>query len=160
MKVPKIHRKDETTFIGVSAELSLENFAIAPLWRSFMQLNAHYQLPDESDFYAITDYPQGYFNAYNPKIPFTKTVGIAYENDGNIPDEMVKLVLPATTYAIIEEINGPLELPRIIQSFLSDWIPNSSYRLLDQPHIEVIDRSHYLLTNEMLEAYWFPVELK
>lgn len=157
---PKIRIKGATTYVGVSKELSLSHFDIVPLWRNFMQMNARCKLPSNSDFIAITNYPIGYFNAYNPNTSFIKTVGIEVDNDFIAPEGLIKIDNAETQYAIIEGITSQAVLPGIINEFLTHWLPSSSFRLLEKPHIEVIDRQHYLNTNEMTEDYWFPIALK
>lgn len=157
---PKIHVKKASRYAGIKKELSLTHYEIAPLWASFMKLNASYRGSNASDFFAITSYPSGYFDTYNPNTHFHKTVGIEVDEIFVCPEEMTLLTIPETHYAVIDRINSPGLLPRIIQEFLTQWLPSSPYALLDQPHIEVIDRSHYFLTNEMHEQYWFPIGLK
>ncbi len=83
---------------------------------------------------------------------------IAVEHNGETPDGLMKLEIPATTWAVFE-VHGPMPhaMQKAWKQIFSEWFPSSGYKLAGTPELEVYDDDDPFKPDYYSEI-WIPVE--
>jgi AraC family transcriptional regulator len=85
---------------------------------------------------------------------------IATEHDGEIPDGLSKLDIPASKWAVFE-VHGPMPdaMPKVWKQIFSEWFPTSGYEYTGTPELEVYSDEDPS-SPDLYSEIWIPVKSK
>ncbi|WP_223034762.1 GyrI-like domain-containing protein [Hanstruepera marina] len=154
--------QNDILVVGMKAQVTLQTMPmkIGKLARQFMPRRHEIVGRVGTHSFSIQDYADQNFNAITPQTTFDKWVAVEVESHNHIPDGMQSFVLKDGDYLVVDYKGSLADFPKLWQTILTDWLPNSKYELDNRPHFEKLPESYnpQNLINE--EQVWVPVRLK
>lgn len=146
-------------FVGQSKSMSLiDNFTFE-LWSSFRPKINQISHRMNNDFISLQEYGGvSYFSNFDLSNIFTKYALVevhCFVNDG-----FDHVTITDTLYAVFLHKGSSEDFPLTMNFILSEWLPTSSYRLVDAPHFEVLDNRYKKENPDSQEEIWVPIQLK
>ncbi|WP_372751907.1 GyrI-like domain-containing protein [Labilibaculum sp.] len=150
---------DEKTLVGKNMKMSLTNNKTSELWKSFMQERNQIKHRINSDFISLQNYPDGYFDSFNPNTEFEKWACVEVAKLDYLPEGMRTFKINAGEFAVFTH-KGSNADPSIFKFIYSDWLPNSDYELRDEPHFEILGVKYKNNDPCSEEEIWIPIVKK
>ncbi|NRF64028.1 AraC family transcriptional regulator [Vibrio coralliilyticus] len=163
----RVESKDEFFLKGLQVEIN-GLFSLNPdfqqkvpaLWHQLEQT-----LPNECvrpvALTGVIDITQSHFDGSNMQY----WAGVVLTDDLMLPQlpsvvsaELSTLVVPAQTYAVVKHRGPIIQLPKTLEWFLLNWLPNSGYRGIDGYELECYPASYNQQDPDAVMEYWIPVE--
>lgn len=153
---PEIKQFPGAFIIGKRQEMSLINNPIQALWQGFLPLKDGITNRCTSDHIALVNYPEDYFQGFDPAKTFERWAAVEVDSLDDIPTDLEGLEIPPGEYAVFQ-YQGSSADPAIFQYIFSEWIPQSAYRIDHRPHFEVLGERYR--NNDPLseEEIWIPI---
>nr|WP_298935597.1 GyrI-like domain-containing protein [uncultured Dyadobacter sp.] len=151
-----IQQINDKKLIGIRATMSLKDYRVADLWRTF-----HVRRPQISnivspELFSLTIYNSQYFARFNPAIEFEKWAAVEVSDFSRVTDGWETCVLPGGLYAVFE-YKGLSSNNSIFEYIYTSWLPQSGYILDDRPHVEVLGARYKNDDPESEELIWIPI---
>jgi AraC family transcriptional regulator len=156
---PRIETSSEKKLIGIRLSMSLSNFKVAELWKTFMPKRKEIINNINNDLISMVVYPTNHFLDFKTTNEFERWATVEVANFDLIPPDMEKFVLPGGLYAVFD-YKGSSEVSGIFQYIYQTWIPNSAYLLDDRPHFEVLGENYKNNDPTSEEEIWIPIKIK
>lgn len=134
---PKIEMIEEKKLIGNHRTLSISDYDVASLWKSFIPRKKEIENTISNDLISMAVYKSGHFSAFSPNNVFEKWATAEVVNFDKVPIGMETFVLPSGLYAVFH-YKGLNTDHRIFDYIFRTWLPKSKYELADRPHFEVL----------------------
>ncbi|WP_232066328.1 GyrI-like domain-containing protein [Hymenobacter sp. BT18] len=153
---PRIIEAPARRLLGFSQLMSRAEDQTALLWRTFMPRRREVASPTSPDLFSVTQYPAGYFAAYDPHAVFCKWAAVAVADATPVPVGMAPLTIPAGQYAVFDYRGSSLDT-RVFAYILLEWLPASGFVLDDRPHLEVLGPGYRNADPTSEEEIWLPI---
>lgn len=153
---PRILDAPARRLLGCSLLMSRAEDQTALLWRTFMPRRREITAAISPDLFSVTQYPAGYFAAYDPHTAFRKWAAVAVAEAAPVPAGMAPLIIPPGQYAVFDYRGSSLDT-RVFAYILREWLPASGFVLDDRPHLEVLGPGYRNADPTSEEEIWLPV---
>jgi AraC family transcriptional regulator len=158
---PTIKHLEETKVIGSKLKMSFANDKTMVLWQTFMQRRKEIKNNVGTELYSIGVYEDtGFFKSFNPMKEFDKWAAIKVSDLDILPENMMKLIIPAGEYAVFRYKGKPSEAQATYQFIYGEWIANSEYVLDDRPHFALMGENYKGEHPDSEEDLWIPIKRK
>lgn len=155
---PRVEEIEPILLAGVNATMSLADFHPEKLWKLLVPTVA--ALPNNGrKLLSVSMYPPGYFDHYQPGMPFEKWAAFEVSAFENTPEALQRFEIPAGLYAVFHH-RGPADDKTIFRRIFSEWLPTSGYAIDNRPHFEMIKPSYNHENNLSDEDIYIPVKSK
>jgi len=154
---PKIVSSQEKKLVGKQLRMSLANNRTSELWRSFMPERGKIQNKVSAEMISMRVYDETLRN--DPNQQFDKWAAVEVSNFEQVPEGMESFVLKEGLYAVFD-YKGLNTDNRVFIYIFTEWLPNSSYKLDDRPHFEILGDKYKNNDPESEEEIWIPVQPK
>ena len=91
----RIENSPEIKLHGISMETSLIENKTQLIWQKFMPLRAKIQGRLNDILFSVEDYPENYFNPFNPNTPFQKWAACEFQIEQELPADFKEIIIPA-----------------------------------------------------------------
>lgn len=143
-------------FIGMKASMSLIQDTTFKLFSTFMPRRK--EVATIAAFiYDLKEYPENYFNQFNPAAVFTKWALVEVSDVNDIPDEMEAFYLEAGLYAVFKH-KGQLTDNSIFTYIFTEWLPKSGYIIDNRPHFDVMHEKNKTNDTNAVQEIWIPIQ--
>ena len=156
MRTGELIRVEEKQIVGMRMRMSMAEYKVGELWRSFMPRRMEVQNRVSDDLISAVVYHEEHFIRFNPARPFEKWAGAEVSVPEGVPEGMEILVIPAGLYAVFD-YKGSSTDPGIFQFIFGSWLPQSGLIPDNRPHFEVLGPKYRNNDPESEEEIWIPV---
>lgn len=156
---PKIKKLAQKKLVGQSIQMSLANNRTGQLWQGFGPRIKEIQHSVSTDKISMQVYPPLYYEQFSPVKEFEKWAAVEVRTLASIPKGMQSFVLQEGWYAVFD-YKGSSNDSSIFRYIFSEWIPNSTYRVDDRPHFEVLGAKYQNNSPDSEEEIWIPIQKK
>lgn len=153
---PRIEISKGMKFVGQPTKMSLTDNKTAELWKRFMPRRNEIQAQVSNDLYSIEVYDSQYFTQFNPSAVFEKWAAKEVSDFEIIPNAMETFVIESGQYAVFDYKGSSLDF-RIFEYIFGTWLPNSTYKLDNRPHFQVLGEKYKNADPESEEEIWIPI---
>lgn len=153
----RIENLEAKQLVGMRMRMSFAQNRTAELWRSFMPRRKEISLQVEPVLYSMQNYPEGFFEKFNPVTEFEKWAALEVSEVVALPEGMETFLLPAGIYAVFLYKGHPAEGAKAFQYILGTWLPTSGYKLDNRPHFEKLGEKYRNDSADSEEEIWIPV---
>jgi len=153
---PRIEIFKEKKFVGQRIKMSLTDNKTAELWKCFMPRRNEIQDQVSNDLYSIAVYDLQYFLQFNPSSTFEKWAAKEVTDFAVIPTEMETFMIESGHYAVFDYKGSSLDF-RIFEYIFGTWLPNSTYKLDNRPHFQVLGEKYKNADPDSEEEIWIPI---
>jgi AraC family transcriptional regulator len=157
--IPQIEMFSGKTLTGIKLTTSLLHNRTAELWKSFMSRRKETGSQKGTERYSVQNYPEGYFESFQPEAEFEKWAAVEVTDLSAKPDGMERFTIPAGLYAVFHYKGSSLD-SRIFQYIYSEWLPASEYMLDARPHFEMLGEKYKNADPDSEEDIYIPVKPK
>ena len=154
MLFPEIRTVAAVKALGMSVEMSLLNPQTTALFQSFMPRLKELPHALGSEVYSLQEYPEGYFNRFDPQQTFKKWALVAITPSTHLPNGMETYEIPGGQYAVFLQKGMDTV---IFNEIYSQWLPQSPYELDDRPHFEILGPKYKHNSPDSEEEIWIPI---
>lgn len=154
---PSIVDLSPKKLLGKHVIMSIAEDKTGLLWASFMPHRKQIQHQIGQDLYSLQVYPEGYFTAFDPNIPFEKWALVEVGDDDSVPENMETFLFTGGLYAVFNHIGMDISIFNYIYSI---WIPASNYLLDNRPHFEILGEKYKQGSPLSEEEIWIPIRPK
>ncbi|MBX7240794.1 MAG: GyrI-like domain-containing protein [Bacteroidia bacterium] len=152
---PEIIYLTEKKLVGKCMIMSLKEYKIAELWRSFMpERNKIPRKLSNVELVSLKNYED--ILTGNPEQKFEQWALTEVTDFEGIPDGMSPFVLKGGLYARFD-YKG-LNTPDIFIYIYGTWLPSSGYLLDNRPHFEVLGEKYKNGDPDSEEEIWIPLK--
>jgi AraC family transcriptional regulator len=156
--IPTIQTFAEKRLIGKKLTMSFAQNITPQLWQSFMPQRGEITNAAGTDLYSVQNYPENFFEAFNPTVPFEKWAALEVANFDTIPDRMETFTIPSGLYAVFYYQGNPNYGAEVFRYILQEWLPQSGYRLDTRPHFEILGEKYKNGQDDSEEEIWIPIK--
>ena len=157
--IPRIENSTGKLLIGKRSTMSLANYKIEELWKSFLPKRNEIKNNLTNELISLTIYSSTYFINFNPNNEFESWATVEVTSFDSVPPEMETYRLIGGLYAVFD-YKGLNTDNSIFQYIFSTWLPNSEYVLDNRPHFEVLGDKYKNNDPTSEEEIWIPIKLK
>ena len=157
---PRIETLTDKKLIGKRLVMSFANNRTFELWRSFMPVRKEIQNNIGTDLYSMQIYAPGFFDNFDPGIPFEKWAAMEVTDFAKVPEEMESFTLTGGLYAVFLYKGAASDASGTFQFILASWLPNSEFVLDTRPHFELLGEKYKNNDPESEEELWIPIKRK
>ena len=103
---------------------------------------------------------QNYGSDYNPSditSEFEKWVAVEVSGVENMPSDMEEFIIGEGTYAVFNFKGALSDFPKSRAFIFGEWLPNSGYRLAQNPHFEIMNEDYSKDLSNVEEDIWIPI---
>jgi len=154
MITPEIKIIAPVTLAGINRPMSYLQNETQKLWQTFIPLSKQIQHKSNSDFYSLQIFPDNFFEAFDPTRSFEKWALVPVASTIELPEPCTSFILEGGLYAIFHHKGND---PSIFQNIYSTWIPNSSYKIDNRPHFEILGEKYKNGHPESEEDIYIPI---
>ncbi len=154
---PSIVDLSPKKLLGKHVIMSIAEDKTGLLWASFMPHRKQIQHQIGQDLYSLQVYPEGYFTAFDPNIPFEKWALVEVGDDDSVPENMETFLFTGGLYAVFNHVGMDISIFNYIYSI---WIPASNYLLDNRPHFEILGEKYKQGSPLSEEEIWIPIRPK
>jgi len=156
---PRIETLNEKKLIGKRLTMSLDNYRVGELWKSFLSRRKEITNNLTNDLISMAVYKPSHLANFKPANKFEKWAAIEVANFDNVPTDLETFILPSGFYAVFD-YKGLTTDNSIFQYIFTEWLPNSDYDLDDRPHFEVLGDKYKNNDPASEEEIWIPIKRK
>ena len=135
--IPEIKFIPEKKLVGKKVTVSIANYTVSELWKSFMPFRDKIANRTVSDLISMSVYSADYFSAFSPVREFEKWATVEVKNFDNVPEEFQTFIIPEGKYAVFHYKGLNTDFT-IFEYIFRTWLPNSGYELDHRPHFEIL----------------------
>lgn len=147
----------EKKFVGDSLTMSLEKDRTYELWSRFRPKVNLIENRINQNFISLQIYPSlDYFKAFDFSNLFKKFALVEVKDLSS--NEFKQVIIKDTLYAVFLHKGSSKEFPLTMNYILSDWLPNSQFKLADAPHFEILGDKYNRESPNSEEEVWIPIE--
>ena len=154
---PRIVEIEPKKLVGKHMITSFAKDNTRQLWQSFMPDRNKIINKVNQDLFSLQVYPEGYFTAFDPNIPFEKWALVEVGDDDSVPENMETFLFTGGLYAVFNHIGMDISIFNYIYSI---WIPASNYLLDNRPHFEILGEKYKQGSPLSEEEIWIPIRPK
>ncbi|MEJ1240507.1 GyrI-like domain-containing protein [Chryseolinea sp. T2] len=154
---PRIETSPERKLVGTFMVMSLANYKVGELWKSFRPRRSEIISTVSNDFISMVCYSPEHFVNFKPTNEFEKWAAVEVSGFDNVPAGMETFVIPAGLYAVFQ-YKGLSTDNSIFQYIFGTWLPASGYSLDNRPHFEVLGGRYRNNDPESEEEIWIPIK--
>lgn len=154
---PRIETISDKKLVGKRLTMSLADYKINELWRSFSPRRKEVTNNLTNDLISLVVYNSHYFADFKPTNEFERWAAVEVAAFNNVPTEMETFLLQGGLYAVFD-YKGPDSDNSIFQYIFGTWLPNSDYVLDDRPHFEVLGEKYKRNDPGSEEEIWIPIK--
>ncbi len=154
--------QNDILVVGMKAKVTLQTvpMVIGKLARQFMPRRQEIINRVGTHSFSIQDYADQDFNKITAQTTFDKWVAVEVKNHNHIPEDMQPFILKGGDFLVVDYKGSLADFPKLWQTILTDWLPNSKYELDNRPHFEKLPESYNPQNAINEEQVWVPVRLK
>ena len=156
---PRIQTLSEKKLVGQSLAMSIADYKVGELWRSFMPRKKEITNILTNDLISLAIYESTYFADFKPTNEFERWAAVEVADFDNVPNEMETFLLQSGLYAVFD-YKGLNTDKSIFQYIFGAWLPGSDYILDDRPHFEVLGEKYKNNDPTSEEEIWIPIRPK
>lgn len=156
---PRIETSGEKKLVGKRLVMSLAQYKVAELWKSFMPRRHEITNVLTTDLFSMVVYEPSYFANFSPTNEFEKWAATEVADFNTVPNEMETFLLKGGLYAVFR-YKGLHTDTSIYNYIFGEWLPNSAYLLDDRPHFEVLGKKYKNNDPTSEEDIWIPIRPK
>ncbi len=142
----------------VSSSLVVDN--TSTLWRGFLPRSANILHRKTQDLISMQVYPEGYFEAFDPRTNFEKWAVAEVDNMNGQAADMHKFLLTGGEFVVFLFEGSRADVPDVYHYIFNVWLPASAYTLDHRPHFEVLGKDYDARAQTSREHLYIPVKLK
>lgn len=157
--IPRIETINEKKLIGKRLTMSLADYNIGELWRSFTPRRKEITNHLTNDLISMVIYQPSHFEDFKPTNLFERWAAVEVSDFDNVPNEMETFILPKGLYAVFN-YKGLHTDHSIFQYIFGTWLPHSDYVLDNRPHFEVLGEKYKNNDPTSEEEIWIPIRPK
>ena len=151
---PKIIKISETKIIGLKSTMHHGEYGkIVALWKRFMRNAKAIKNRVNKDFIAMQSYPD--FN--NLKASYDIWASVEVKDTNAIANGMETFTIPKGDYAVF--LHKGLDAAATYQQIMTEWLPNSGYKIDDRPHFQVMGEMYKNGSPDSEEDFYVPIQL-
>ena len=139
---PTLVTTEAQFFLGKRRDMSFAKNGTHHLWSSFMPRRSEIKTAVGMEVYSIDRYPNGFFDAFDPRQEFERWATVKVSEDSPIPEGMELIKVPGGDYAVFHYQGRPSESPQFFQWVFNSWIPEAGFKVDDRPHIAVMGEKY------------------
>lgn len=139
--------------------MSLKNYRVADLWRSFMPDRNLISNRTDDNLISLAIYKSDHFTVFNPENEFEKWAAAQVNTVDDIPAGLEATTLPGGLYAVFD-YKGLNTDNSIYQYIYGIWLPASDYSLDNRPHFEVLGPKYKNNDPDSEEEIYIPIKRK
>lgn len=129
------------------------------LWGSLMPRLKEIPHRVGAERFSLQNYTDGFFEDFNPMATFEKWAAVPVTSFDNIAEGMQAYTIPAGKYAVFHYKGNPGNAAQVFRYILSEWLPQSGYRLDARPHFEILGNAYKNGADDSEEDIYIPVSL-
>lgn len=156
--IPTIQSIPPKKLIGQRLTMSLTSNKTAELWCNFMPRRKEIINAISTNLYSLQVYKEGYFANFNPAAEFEKWALVEVSGFDTMPGGMEIFDLPGGDYAVFHYKGNPANGAEVFRYIFQEWLPQSSYRLDERPHFEVLGEKYKNGSEDSEEEIWIPIK--
>ncbi len=156
---PEIKILTEKKLVGKKIITSFLENRTVELWKSFMPRRKEIENNIGQDLYSMQIYPHNFHINFDIKNTFEKWATVEVTNFDSILDEMETFILVGGLYAVFQ-YKGLNTDTKIFEDIFGSWFPNSSYKIDDRPHFEILGEKYKNNDPNSEEEIWIPIKKK
>ena len=107
MLTPRIEIFSRKYFIGKSMKMNFANNRTVDLWKSFMPRKKEIENTIGQELYSMQIYSVDFFQQFDPLKEFEKMAMVEVKEVTQVPNEMIRVVLPKGLYAVFNYVGLP-----------------------------------------------------
>lgn len=157
---PRIEAITEKKLVGHVIDMSLVSNKTFELFSGFMPNRDQISNSMSTDIYEVMEYDHLYFKNFNPNTVFKKWATLEVSEIETIPDGMKTLTLKEGLFAVFQYKGLPQGFGELMRYILSEWLPQSKYKLDNRPHFNILGKNYKPNDPESEEEVYIPIKLK
>lgn len=154
----RIESITEKKIIGKSEMMSFSENKTFQLWKNFMPIKHLIRNEISSQLFSIEEYPQNFFEVFNPNSEFKKWAGVEVQNFDIVPCDMETLTIPEGLYAVFVHKGMASEAFKTYQYIFQTWMPNSEYKPDNRHHFAVMGEKYKNDSPDSEEEIYIPIK--
>jgi AraC family transcriptional regulator len=159
MEAPVIKETGAKKLVGKKLRMSIANYNVAALFRSFMPFRNIIPNKTSSDIFDLQIYDASFsFLPFDIHKEFDKWAALEVSDFSSIPEGMETLLLPAGKYAVFVHRGSASEAERTFSYIFGTWLPSSGYQVDHRPHFTVIGAKYKNNSPDSEEEVWIPIK--
>ena len=123
---PVIKSIQDKKLVGQRMTMSLEDYRIGKLWRTFSPRRKEILHPVNTDMISLAVYPPDYFRHFQPSTAFERWAAVEVQHYEHIPTDMETFDLPGGLYAVFAN-KGLSSDNSLFQYIFGTWLPPSTF---------------------------------
>lgn len=157
--IPRIETIAEKKLVGKHLTMTLSDYKIADLWKSFMPKRFEISNKLSDVLISMAIYEPTYFADFCSDNKFDKWAAIEVAHFDNLPNGMETFVLRSGLYAVVD-YKGLNTDYSVFQYIFNVWLPRSEYVLDNRPHFELLGEKYKNNDPTSEEEIWIPIKQK
>ncbi|WP_111669797.1 GyrI-like domain-containing protein [Algoriphagus litoralis] len=157
--IPRIETLSEKRLVGTRLTMSLADYKIGELWRSFLPRRKEITHYLTTDLISVIVCNPSHFVDFKPTNEFERWAAVEVAAFDNVPPHMETFILAGGLYAVFE-YKGLNTDNSIFTYILETWLPTSDYVLDNKPHFEVLGEKYKNNDPNSEEEIWIPIKAK
>lgn len=137
-------------------QMSLTNNQNFKLFNRFMPRRDEIEEAVNGQVLDLREYPEDYFDAFDPEIPFTKWALREVRDFGTVPEGMEEFELQGGSYAVFQHKGSSKDSDAFAHIF-RNWLPQSGFSLDQRPHFEVLGAKFQWDSSNSQQQIWIPI---
>jgi AraC family transcriptional regulator len=150
----------EKKLIGKHLEMSLAQYRIEELWKSFMPRRKEIENNVDNNLISLSIYSPKHFIDFDLRNTFTRWAAVEVTDFDYIPQGLDPLLFEGGLYAVFIVKGDVIEFRKTVEYIYSTWIFNSEYALEDRPHFEILGEKYNYNHIDSEEEFWIPIKAK
>ena len=145
----------------VGSNLRMSRISGSPqvAWQKFMPLRHKIIDAVSTDLISLHDYPQGYFEKFDPTKEFEYWALQEVKDHNNLPEGLTPFTLESGDYAVFLHRGSSADMS-LFQYIFGEWIPSSEYNIDHRPHFEVLGQRYKQGDPISEEEIYIPIKHK
>lgn len=156
---PRIETLNEKKLVGRRLTMSLSDYKIGELWRTFSPRQKEITNNLTNDLISLVVYKPNYFEDFKLTNEFERWATVEVAAFDNVPIEMETFILQGGLYAVFD-YKGLNTDNSIFKYIMGIWLPTSDYTLDNRPHFEVLGDKYKNNDPTSEEEIWIPIKAK
>lgn len=153
---PDILQFPETKLVGISRSMSFSDYKVGELWQSFMPRRGEIVNTVSADLYHVQVNPLHY--NFSPEVVFEKWAALEVNAFSNIPEGMLKLIIPAGRYAVFTYRGDGSNASDFFRSIFMQWLPEAQLQWENRPQFEILGEKYKKSSPDSEELIYIPVK--
>lgn len=142
--------------IRTETSLSTEGQKTVALWRELGPLRAQVR-PEPLFLYSVTAFPDGFFESYQPDLPYEKWAAFPWPSHEDLPLGLARCEVPAGHYAVFTYQGTAAGAGAFLAEVYGKWLPASGRKLEHRPHLARMAADYRPDNPDAVEYFYVPV---